>query len=105
MLVLGAVLTLFPNHLLSVFRMPPTPGIWIRVVGVLGFNIGIYYLCAAKCEAKTFFQASVYTRVLVLVSFAAFAALGLAGPVLILLGTANVSHAAPRTSASGRLRA
>jgi len=93
MLVLGAVLTLFPNHLLSVFRMPPTQGIWIRVVGVLGFNIGIYYLFAAKCEAKAFFQASVYTRALVLVSFAAFAALGLAGPVLILFGAVDFAGA------------
>jgi hypothetical protein len=93
LLVLGIGLTFAPNILLSVFGMPLTSEVWIRVVGVLVFNIGIYYVYAAKCEAKAFFQASVYTRTLVLVSFAAFAALGYASPVLILFGVADFAGA------------
>jgi hypothetical protein len=69
--------------------MPQTTEVWIRVVGILVFNIGIYYWYAAKCEATAFFRASVYTRTLVLVSFAGFAALGLASPVLILFGAVD----------------
>lgn len=86
LLVLGVVLTLVPNLLLSVFGVPQTTEVWIRVVGILVFNIGVYYWYAAKCEATAFFRASVYTRTLVLVSFAAFAALGLVSPVLVLFG-------------------
>jgi len=89
LLVLGVGLTLAPNLLLSVFGMAATSEVWIRVVGVLVFNIGIYYVYAARCEAKAFFQASVYTRTLVLASFAAFAVLGFASPVLILFGVAD----------------
>lgn len=89
LLVLGVGLTFAPNLLLSVFGMPATSEVWIRVVGVLVFNIGIYYIYAAKCEAKAFFQASVYTRVLVLTSFAAFVALGFASPVLIFFGAVD----------------
>lgn len=89
LLVLGLGLTVAPNVLLSVFGMPLTTEVWIRVVGVLVFNIGVYYVYAAKCEAKAFFQASVYTRALVLASFATFALLGLASPVLILFGMAD----------------
>jgi hypothetical protein len=89
LLVLGTGLTFAPNLLLSVFGMPPTSEVWIRVVGVLVFNIGVYYVYAARCEAKAFFQASVYTRTLVLASFAAFAAFGLASPLLILFGVAD----------------
>jgi hypothetical protein len=93
LLVLGVGLTLVPNVVLAVFGMPQTSEVWIRVVGILAFNIGVYYVYAAKCEAKAFFRASVYTRTLVLVSFAAFAALGLASPVLILFGAADFAGA------------
>ena len=89
LLVLGFGLAFAPNLLLSAFGMPVTSEVWIRVVGVLVFNIGIYYIYAARCEAKAFFQASVYTRVLVLVSFTAFAALALVSPMLILFGAVD----------------
>jgi hypothetical protein len=93
LLVLGVGLTVAPNPLLSVFGMPQTTEVWIRVVGILVFNIGVYYWYAAKCEAVAFFRASVYTRTLVLVAFAAFAALGFATPVLILFGAADFAGA------------
>jgi hypothetical protein len=93
LLILGLGLAFVPNLLLSVFGMPLTEEVWIRVVGVLVFNIGVYYWFAAKAEAIEVFQASVYTRVLVLASFAAFAALGLASPVLVLFGAADFAGA------------
>jgi hypothetical protein len=89
LIALGIGLAFVPNHLLSVFGMAPTMEVWVRVVGVLAFNIGVYYVYAAKCEARAFFQASVYTRVLVLVSFAAFAMLGFASPILVLFGAVD----------------
>jgi len=91
--VLGLCLVLAPNLLLSLFGLPPTQEVWIRVVGVLAFNIGVYYVYAAKCEARAFFQASVYTRVLVLVAFAAFAGLGFASPILVVFGLADFAGA------------
>jgi hypothetical protein len=90
LLVLGVGLTAAPNLMLSLFGMPPTTEVWLRVVGILVFNIGIYYVYAAKCEARAFFQASVYTRCLVMVAFIAFAALGLAPPMLVLFGAADL---------------
>ncbi|MCX6045409.1 MAG: hypothetical protein NT075_09860 [Chloroflexi bacterium] len=93
LVVLGIGLTFIPNLILAVFGMPQTTEVWIHVVGVLLLNIGIYYWFAAKCEATAFFRASVYTRTLVLVSFAIFAALGLTSPVLILFGTADFAGA------------
>jgi hypothetical protein len=86
LLALGMALTIAPNLLLRIFGMAQTTEVWIRVVGVLVFNIGIYYLYAARCEATAFFQASVYTRALVIVVFAGFAALDLASPALVLFG-------------------
>jgi hypothetical protein len=93
LLGLGLGLVFVPNRLLSIFGMPHTDEVWVRVVGVLVFNIGVYYWFAAKAEAAEVFRASIYTRVLVLGSFAAFAALGLASPVLVLFGAADFAGA------------
>ena len=84
--VLGLVLIFSPNILLAIFLIPTTTEVWIRVVGVLVLNIGVYYIFAALCEAKSFFKASVYTRAFVLVSFIAFAILGLVRPMIIFFG-------------------
>lgn len=90
LLLLGLVVILVPNVLLNIFQIPTTSEVWIRVTGVLVFNIGIYYIYAAKYEARAFFQASIYTRIFVLLSFTAFAALGFASPRLILLSFTDV---------------
>ncbi len=90
LLLLGLVVLLVPNLFLSIFQIPITSEVWIRVGGVMVFNIGIYYIYAAKAEATAFFQASIYTRIFVLISFTAFAALGLASPKLILLSSGDV---------------
>jgi hypothetical protein len=89
LLVLGAVLMLIPNMLLAVSLMPATNEVWIRVVGVLVFNIGIYYIYAAKAEATAFFRATILARAFVLVAFAVFAVLGLAKPILVLFGAVD----------------
>ncbi len=86
LIVLGVVLIFSPNILLAIFLMPSTTEVWIRVVGVLVLNIGVYYIFAAICEAKSFFKASVYTRTFVLVSFIAFSIFGLVSPMIIFFG-------------------
>lgn len=93
LLVLGVSLTVQPNLLLSMFGIAPTTEVWIRVLGVVVFNIGIYYWYAAQSEAKPFFQASVYARTLVLVAFTVFAVLGLASPTLVLFGVVDFAGA------------
>lgn len=85
-MLLGFTLIFFPNLLLTPFGIPPANEVWIRVVGVLALNIGIYYWVAAKCEARLFFMCTVYTRALVLFAFTGFAAAGLVSPMIILFG-------------------
>jgi hypothetical protein len=88
--VLGVALVLAPNVLLSVFGIAPSPDVWIRVVGLLVFMIGVYAWVAAKHELKPFLEASVYTRFLVFVTLAAFALMGLASPMVALFGVADL---------------
>jgi hypothetical protein len=92
-LLTGLNLMLAPNMLLGMFGIPATNEVWIRVVGVLAFNIGIYYGYAAKCEAKAFFEATVYARGFVFIAFTTFVALGFVNKALILFGCVEVAGA------------
>jgi hypothetical protein len=92
-LLTGLNLIFAPNLLLGMFGIPPTTEVWIRVVGVLAFNIGIYYWFAAKCEAKAFFEATVYLRGVVFIAFVAFVMLGFVHRALILFGCVEVAGA------------
>jgi hypothetical protein len=89
LLALGAGLVAVPGLLLGLFGLATTE-VWIRVAGVLTFNIGLYYWAAAVAEARPVFVASVGTRFLVFASFACFVLLGLAKPVLVLFGTVDL---------------
>lgn len=86
----GSVLVVAPNFLLSIFRMPPTSEVWIHVVGVIAFMIGVYAWVAAKHENEPFLEASVYTRFAVFVAFTTFAVIGLASPMIVLFGVADL---------------
>ena len=84
--VLGVVLLLAPNFLLSAFNIPETGEVWIRVVGMLAILIGYYYQHAARNELTSFFRATSYARCSVPIFFLAFIAFGLAPPILLLFG-------------------
>ena len=88
--IAGALLATVPNVLLSLLFIPQTSEVWIRVIGVIAFMVGIYAWDAATHEAKSFFVTSVYTRCLVFVAFAAFAALGLGSPMIVLFGVVDL---------------
>ncbi|WLI88357.1 hypothetical protein Q4S45_16705 [Massilia sp. R2A-15] len=88
--VVGAMLVVAPNFLLSMFRMPVTSEVWIHVVGVLAFMLGVYSWVAASHENKAFLEASVYTRLLTFVAFTIFAVMDLVSPTLILFGVIEV---------------
>lgn len=89
LMLLGLALMLVPNLLLGLFHIANTSEVWIRIVGVLAFNIGVYYLAAARSESRPLFLASVYTRALVLATFATFALLQLCEPIVVLFGAAD----------------
>ncbi|HEV8689136.1 MAG TPA: hypothetical protein VGQ91_02475 [Ideonella sp.] len=104
--LVGAVLIGAPNFLLSLLQMPPTSEVWIRVVGVTAFMIGIYAWVAAKHQDTSFLAASVYTRLLVFVAFTAFAVMGLASPMIVLFGVVDLlgglwTHLALKADAQG----
>ena len=84
--VLGITLVVAPNMLLSMFGFEPTTEVWIRVLGSVVFGIGIYYTVTAPSNNETFFKATIYSRVSILVWFVLFVLIGWAKPNLILFG-------------------
>jgi hypothetical protein len=93
LLILGATLTGFPNVLLSTFQLPETNEVWIHVIGVLVFNIGLYYIFMAPTNSTLFYTLSVYTRAAVLGWFIVFVLIGWAPAPLILFGLADMAGA------------
>lgn len=92
-IALGLGLVFVPNLLLTLFLMPATGEVWIRVLGVVVSNIGILYVVAARSNAVAVFRATVYGRPAVFVWFAAFVLLGLAPPMLAMFGAVEVAGA------------
>jgi hypothetical protein len=103
--MLGAVFVIAPNLLLALFGIPSAEG-WVRIAGLLAFNIGAYGWVAARNEYKAFFAASVWMRVEVWLVLTALATLGLVPPVIALFGVADLAggiwtHFCLRSDAKG----
>lgn len=89
----GVVLLLAPNLLLSIFGLPTTSEVWIRVVGALAIPLGFYYIEAARAQDTSFFRISVWGRVFFALSLATFVVFGLSRWPLALFGLIDVAGA------------
>ena len=87
------MLLVTPNLLLSLFQIPETNEVWVRVVGMLVFHIGLYYVLMAPSDNKLFYSLTAYTRFGVLVWFIAFVVIGWAPVQLILFGLVDAAGA------------
>lgn len=94
LLILGISLTVSPNFLLSSFQFPETNEVWIRVLGAVVFNLGLYYILMAPANHLLFLSLTVYTRGLIFLWFIVFVAIGWAPMPLILFGLVDVAGAA-----------
>ncbi len=73
--------------------LPETNEVWIRVVGVLVFNIGILYVVMAQTNHQLFPTVTVYLRALILVWFIVFVLIEWAPAMLILFGVVDFAGA------------
>lgn len=94
LLFVGFTLLLLPNMLLGLFGISPAEDVWVRVVGMLAFILGVYYITAARNGLKAFIQMSVYLRSLVIIFFGAFVGLGMVEPPLLFFGAVDLLGAA-----------
>jgi len=93
MFFVGLVLLIAPNLLLGIFGFPLAQDVWIRVVGLLAFLLGFYYLQAARAELRIFFTWTIPTRICVFVVFLAFVLMRMAAPALVIFGLVDLCAA------------
>ena len=94
LMLLGAAVIAAPNLVLTLFGLPSTSEVWLRVVGLLAAILGFYYVQAARHDLVPFYRASVPARVFAFLGFVAFVLFGLVKPPLILFGTVDLLGAA-----------
>jgi hypothetical protein len=82
--VLAAVLIFVPNMMLSVFQIPDTNEVWIRVVGILSGCIAVYYYAMSSLNLLPFIKMTVWVRLGVFAAFTGLWATGV-GPVQLIL--------------------
>lgn len=92
--IIGAWLAILPNSLLSIFQVPETGEVWIRIVGMLLLVLATYDLLAAKSELREFLLWSVYVRASVILFLAVFVWAELVSPIILLLGGVDLLAAA-----------
>jgi len=90
LLVLGVLLIVIPNSLLSMFQIPETNEVWIRIAGVLTFSIGIYYFYMAPQNNAVFMALTAYVRASIIIWFTVFMLMEWVAPQLILFGVIDL---------------
>jgi uncharacterized membrane protein len=91
-ILLGIILMVIPNALLAIFGIPATTEVWVRVVGMLVFLIGYYFIRASRNEKEmiSFYRWTVHARSSVIIFFIVFVAFGFVKPILILFGVVDL---------------
>lgn len=93
MLIFGVVLIADPNWLLSLFGVPETHEVWIRIVGMLILIVGFMDFMASGNEMRLLFRWSVYARLAVAIFLIGFVVLASAPPILLLFGAIDAGGA------------
>lgn len=93
LLATGITLTVFPNALLSLVGVPETTEVWIHLLGVVVFAIGLYYVFMAPTNNFLFLTLSVYARISVFLWFVIFIVINLAPIQLLPFGLIDLAGA------------
>ena len=93
LIVLGLIFVFLPNTLLSLFRLPTTDEVWIRLVGMLLLILAFYYMMAGLTGTKNFFYWTMYTRLSAIVFLLGFVAGGFITPVALLFWLGDLAGA------------
>jgi hypothetical protein len=94
LILTGITLTVFPNMLLGMFGFPETTEVWIRVLGIVVFNMGLAYIVVAPSNNTLFLTFTVFARAAVFAWFLIFYFINLAPAQLIIFGVIDLAGAA-----------
>lgn len=87
LICLGVSLVFIPNTVITLFGFPPTTEVWIRILGYILAALAFYFSMAVREKYENFYRWTVYARLPLLPTFAAFVFAGISPPILLLFGT------------------
>ena len=87
--VIGLILLLVPNALITPFGIEPANEVWIRLSGILLMAIAVYYILGAKYEIIVIMKATAFIRFSIIFFFTAFALLELVSPNIIIFSAVD----------------
>lgn len=82
--LVGLILLLIPNALITPFGIEPTNEVWIRLSGILLMALAVYYTIGAKHEIVVIMKATAFIRMTIIFFFTAFVLFDLVAPSLII---------------------
>jgi hypothetical protein len=92
--VVGLLLMTIPGFVVGLFGFPQPQEPWVRVVGLVVFVLGYYYLQGARQDVMLFFRGTIWGRCLGLAGLILLVVGGQAAPALILFGVVDAAGAA-----------
>jgi len=87
---LGLMLAVAPNVVTRLVGVPETEEPWLRLVGAIALNVGLYYCVAARRELRPIIVASVPARIAIMLWLLAFVAFADADPAIVIFGAADL---------------
>jgi hypothetical protein len=89
LVVMGGGLLFFPELPCRILVLPAASHFWLRLNGMFCWVLAYYCFRAAREEAKIFMAWSVWPRSSTIVFMAVFVAMGLVGPMALLIGAVD----------------
>lgn len=87
--IIGIILLLIPNVLITPFGIEPAQEVWIRLSGILLMALMVYYVLAAKNEIVIIMKATGFIRLTIIFFFTAFALFKLTSPNIIIFSAVD----------------
>jgi len=88
--IIGLILLLIPNMLITPFGIDATKEVWIRLSGILLMAIAVYYYLGAKNELVVILKATAFIRITIILFFSVFAILKLVSPNIIIFSVVDL---------------
>ena len=94
LILTGITLAVVPNLMLGILGIPETTEVWIRLLGLVVFNLGLGYVVIAPSNNVLFMTYSVYARSFVFAFFLIIYFIEMAPAQLLLFGVIDLLGAA-----------
>lgn len=88
--IIGLILLIIPNMLITPFGIEPAHEVWIRLSGILLMAIAVYYYLGAKNELIVILKATAFIRITIIFFFSVFAILKLVSPNIIIFSIVDL---------------